>query len=378
MLSIRLLQRMDFRIIPVIAMLMGIGVLIISSFSMEHPLEGADETFFTPTVVKQIKFIVIGWVFYFTAALFDYNRLREWTWFLYALMLAALVGLFFTGAIQGVHRWYRLPGLGMNFQPSEYAKLVVVISLSWFLERNHERSMDLSTAIKGCLIVGIPFILILKEPDLGTALVLVPITLVMFYFGNIHPLVIRVLTGASLAGLLMSVLFLTGVLSHDELRPVVTKFIKEYQYERLSPNVPHQKASQMAIAIGGWAGTGWRKSEYTAGGWLPTPYTDSVFPAFGEEFGLVGLIFLLFLFYLLLYFSFQVTTMAKDHFGRLLAAGISVYLAMHVVVNVGMMCGLLPITGVPLILVTYGGTSLISTMTSLGLLQSICSRRYMF
>ena len=100
--------------------------------------------------------------------------------------------------------------------------------------------------------------------------------------------------------------------------------------------------------------------------------------AFGEEFGLVGLVLLLALYYALIYFSFQVTAVAKDPFGRLLAAGVAVYLAMHVLVNIGMMCGFLPITGVPLILVTYGGSSVLTTMMALGILQSIYCRRFMF
>ena len=101
-------------------------------------------------------------------------------------------------------------------------------------------------------------------------------------------------------------------------------------------------------------------------------------PAFAEEFGLIGVFFMLLFFFGLIYFSFQVTAVAKDRFGRLLSAGITVYLAMHVIVNMGMMCGFLPITGVPLILVTYGGSSVLSTMTALGILQSIYSRRFMF
>ena len=125
-------------------------------------------------------------------------------------------------------------------------------------------------------------------------------------------------------------------------------------------------------------GTGWKKSEFAGGGWLPTPYTDSAFASFGEEFGFIGLLFLMVLFYALIYFSFQVTAVVKDDFGRLLSAGISVYLAMHILVNIGMMCGFLPITGVPLILITYGGSSVISTMMALGILQSIYIRRFMF
>jgi rod shape determining protein RodA len=181
--------------------------------------------------------------------------------------------------------------------------------------------------------------------------------------------------GALLVGV---VLIFLGVLPHEEVRPYVTHLLKSYQFDRLDPNTYHQKAAVTAIALGGLTGKGWRKSDYTGGGWLPAPYTDSVFPAFGEEFGFLGLLLLLVLFYALIYFSFQVTAVTTDPFGRLLSAGITVYLTMHMLVNVGMMSGLLPITGVPLVLVSYGGSSILSTMTALGILQSIYSRRYMF
>jgi rod shape determining protein RodA len=293
-------------------------------------------------------------------------------------MIVSLVGLFFTDSIQRVHRWYRLPFIGLSFQPSEYAKLAVVISLSWFLERRRDVSQDLSTAFFSSLIVGIPFILILKQPDLGTALVLLPVTLVMFYYGNIHPAIVKAMTWVGGCGLLVVAVIFLGILPHEQLRPIALKFIKEYQFNRLNPVTHHQKASVTAIAVGGLSGTGYKKSEFAGGGWLPTPYTDSVFAAFGEEFGFLGMLFLMALFYALIYFSFQVSAVASDPFGRLLSAGISVYLAMHILVNVGMMCGILPITGVPLILVSYGSSSVISTMAALGILQSIYCRRFMF
>lgn len=372
------LTRIDFRIIPIILSLMMVSLLVISSNSQPSALDGSEELFLTPLVKSQIKWFAIGWgVFLFFAA-FDYNKLREWTWILYGLTLCALLGLFFTKSIVGVNRWYRIPFLGVSIQPSEYAKLVVIIALSWFLERSKQQSQEWGTVIKSGIIVGIPFLLIFKQPDLGTALVLFPITLVMFYFGDIHPLVVNSMKWVGGAMLVLVALIFLGVIPHEDLRPIATKVLKEYQFDRLDPNTHHQRVAATAIAVGGVTGTGWGKSEFTGGGWLPAPYTDSVFPAFGEEFGLVGLVFLLALFYILIYFSFQVTAVAKDHFGRLLSAGVAVYLAMHILMNVGMMTGFLPITGVPLILVTYGGSSILSTMTALGILQSIYSRRFMF
>lgn len=378
MWNFRYLTRIDFRIIPIILGLMCISLLVISSFSIDSQSDHTEEAFMTPIVRTQIQWFVIGSIFYLLTASFDYNKLREWTWILYALMLASLVGLFFTDAIQRVHRWYRIPFINASFQPSEYAKLIVVISLSWFLERRRHLASAWSTAFYASIIVGIPFLLILKQPDLGTALVLFPITLVIFYFGDIRPSIIKVMSAFGGCTLILIAVIFLGILPHETIRPYATKVLKDYQFDRLDPNTHHQKASATAIALGGLVGTGWRKSEFTGRGWLPAPYTDSVFPAFGEEFGLLGLLLLMVLYYALIYFSFQVAAVAKDPFGRLLAAGITVYLTMHILVNIGMMCGLLPITGVPLVLVTYGGSSTIATMTALGILQSIYSRRFMF
>jgi rod shape determining protein RodA len=376
MWSARYLARLDFRVIPVILSLMVISLLVISSYTVDP--DSPEEIFFTSIVRTQIQWFLIGTFLYFFCAGFDYNKLREWTWILYALVILSLIGLFFTDSIQRVHRWYRIPFLNISFQPSEYAKLVVVITLSWLLERRLTLASEWSTVFFAALVVGIPFILILKQPDLGTALVLFPISLVMCYFGNLRPSVIKAMTCiGGLALLLVALLFL-GILPHETLRPYATAVLKDYQFDRLNPATHHQKAAAIAIALGGVTGSGWRKSEFSGKGWLPAPYTDSVFPAFGEEFGLLGLLLLMVLYYALIYFSFQVTAVAKDSFGRLLSAGVTVYLAMHILVNIGMMCGFLPITGVPLVLVTYGGSSILVTMMALGILQSIYSRRFMF
>ncbi|CAF22890.1 FtsW/RodA/SpoVE family cell cycle protein [Candidatus Protochlamydia amoebophila] len=378
MWSPRYLARLDFRVIPVILSLMIISLLVVSSYTIDPSTDHAEELFVTPIVKSQFQWFAIGVVVYFFFAGFDYRKLREWTWILYVLVLISLVGLFFTDSIQKVNRWYRIPFINISFQPSEYAKFVVVITLSWFLERRRSVADSWGTAFYASIIVGIPFILILKQPDLGTALVLFPITLVMFYFGDLRPSIIKAMTICGGLGLCLVAMIFLGVLPHETLRPYATKVLKDYQFDRLDPATHHQKAAATAIALGGITGTGWRKSEFSGRGWLPAPYTDSVFPAFGEEFGLLGLLLLMVLYYALIYFSFQVSAVAKDPFGRLLSAGVTVYLAMHILVNIGMMCGFLPITGVPLVLVTYGGSSILSTMMALGILQSIYSRRFMF
>ncbi|MBM3208217.1 MAG: FtsW/RodA/SpoVE family cell cycle protein [Chlamydiae bacterium] len=378
MWSHQYLRRIDFRTIPILLGLICMSLLVISSTTVEAWEIAQEEPFITPYVKGQIKWFIIGSFFYLFFAGFDYRKLKKWSWILYVGMIVMLFGLFFTAPIQNVQRWYRIPGLGMMFQPSEYAKLIVVITLSLFLETRAFEIRTRSVTWQAILIVMVPFLLILKQPDLGTSLVLYPIALVMFYFGGIKKKVVAVMSILALCGLFFVSLMFTGVLSHEEMRPYVTKVIKDYQFERLNPNTYHQQASQTAIALGGITGSGWRKSEFSGRQWLPAAHTDSVFAAYSEDFGLIGVFLMLMLFFGLIYFSFQVTAVAKDPFGRLLSAGITVYLAMHMIVNMGMMCGFLPITGVPLVMITYGGSSVLSTMTALGILQSIYSRRFMF
>lgn len=377
MWNIQCLSRMDFRTIPLLLGMMLISLFTISATTCET-WDRVEESFFTPFVVNQIKWYGVGIIVYIFFAGFDYRKLKKWSIPLYVVTLVLLFGLFFTTPIQNVQRWYRIPILGMAFQPSEYAKLFVVIALSSFLEIKTQVIERGKTTWQAIGIILIPFLLILKQPDLGTALVLFPVGLVMFYFGGIKRRVVMSLSFIALAGVAFVSLVFLGILSHEEMRPYVTKVLKEYQYERLNPNTYHQQASQTALALGGWTGTGWRNSEFTGRQWLPAAHTDSVFAAFGEEFGLSGVFLVLIFFFGLIYFSFQVAAVAKDRFGRLLSAGITVYLAMHMIVNMGMMCGFLPITGVPLVLITYGGSSILSTMTALGIIQSIYSRRFMF
>ena len=370
----RALSRIDLRIVPIVLCLMGIGLLVISSMT---GIEGEPDSFWTPTTKSQLRWIFLSIaVFLFTAG-FDYRKLRDWSLGLYILMIVLLVGLFFVSPIQNVHRWYRIPGI-MSIQPSEQAKIILIIVVSWFLERRGRAVGSLSTALQVALLAGVPFLLILKQPDLGTALILYPIVLGMSYFAGVHRRLRQFLTILSIAVLAIVSLLFTGILSHEKLRPVFTTVLKDYQYERLNPNTYHQKASQIAIAIGGVTGAGWHKSEFSGRKWLPASHTDSVFAAFAEEFGFVGIMFLLFLFYGLIYFSFQVAVAAKDPFGRFLAAGLTMYLAATSLINIAMMCALLPISGVPLLFVTYGGSSLMTTCAGLGILQSIYTRRFMF
>ncbi len=367
------LLKLDFLQVGVILLLMLASVCVISATTdLDHPV------FLTPYVKSQIKWFMLGSVVYLFFAGLDYRVLKRLSPAFYLGMIVLLIGLFFVAPIQNVHRWYKIPVLNFTFQPSEYAKLIVVIALSAYLSDHLDLIRQHRGFWKPLGLVLVPFLLILKEPDLGTALVLYPIALGLFYLADLNPRLVRWMSALAVIGFIFVALMFTKVLSHESLRPYVTIFLKDYQYERLNPNTYHQNASQMAIALGRLSGCGFKKSEFTGGGWLPAAHTDSIFAAYVEEYGFIGTFFLLTLFFILIYLGLRVARLAKDPFGRFLSLGVSVTVAMHVFINMGMMCGFLPITGVPLVMMSYGGSSVLSTMSSLGILQSIYTRRYLF
>ena len=230
----RYLSRIDFRTIPILLALMFISILVIAATTGDVGDMG-EETLFTPLSKIQIRWFAIGWAVYLFFAGLDYRKLKEWTWFLYFGMLVMLIGLFFVPAIQNVHRWYKIPGVNFAFQPSEYAKLIVVMTLSLYLENKGRETYQKRATMTSILIVFVPFLLILKQPDLGTALVLYPIALVMFYFGGIKKRVIKVMSLMAVGGLVFVSMMFLGFISHERFRPYATKVIKEYQYERLEP-----------------------------------------------------------------------------------------------------------------------------------------------
>jgi len=186
---------------------------------------------------------------------------------------------------------------------------------------------------------------------------------------------IRIGIGATF--LCVALLFLE-IVPHETLKPFALKFVKEYQFERLNPNSYHKKAALSAIGLGSFFGKGVQKSDFSTQGFLPAAHTDSVFCALGEQFGLLGMYILIGLFFALGYQGLKSANNAKDLFGTLLAFGITMVVMVHCLFNIAMMLGVLPISGVPLVLLSYGGSQILVQMASLGLIQSIFIRRFRF
>lgn len=358
--------------------IMIISVLSISSLSEAAILSEENVGLLTPRAAKQLQWFVIGTGVSLLIASFNFNLLRELSLPLYLFMILMLFGLFFVPAIQSVHRWYYIPGLNVELQPSELAKIIMVIVLAWFLERQHQRHQNMNTLLSLGALIAVPMLLILKQPDLGSAIVLAPISLGMLYFSELFPKLTSIAAVGLLCVLLAVLAIFIEVIPFEDVKSYASLFLREYQMDRFDPHSHHHKTASTAIALGGFFGVGWRNSEYSAMGWLPTPETDSIFPTFIEQFGFVGCIVLFSLFYALLHYAFEIAASAKTDFGKLLSCGVAICLSTHLLINIGMMCGFLPITGVPLVLMSYGGSSTLATMISLGLLQSVYIRRFTF
>ena len=230
---------------------------------------------------------------------------------------------------------------------------------------------DIKSLIVPCVLLAIPFGLVLLQPDLGTALLLVPIFLSIMLVAGARP---RYLVGMILLGL-------TGL-------PFFWQILREYQRQRLlvflNPNIDPLGAgytiiqSKIAIGSGGLLGKGWTHGTQNQLNFLPERHTDFIFSVIGEEWGFLGAAALVFLYFLIIKRAFNIASLTSDLYGKSIATGVAVMLGLQVVVNIGMTVGLMPVVGVPLPLVSYGGSSLISTLVAIGLLLNVGMRRSTF
>lgn len=285
--------------------------------------------------------------------------------YIFGLMLLVAVMLFGVGA-KGAQRWLEIPGLP-RFQPSEIMKLVVPLTVSWYLA-SRPRPPHLIHVIVAMVLVLVPVFLIAKQPDLGTSVLIGTSGVFVIFF----------------AGLLWRYLIAAAVIGAAGL-PLVWSGMREYQKQRvvtfLDPESDPLGAgwniiqSKIAIGSGGINGKGWLQGTQSHLDFLPETKTDFIVAVLAEEFGLIGVCFLLTLYFLVLVRGLVIADAAMLPFDRMLAASLTLTFFVYVIVNIGMVSGLLPVVGVPLPLVSYGGTSAVTLMASLGLLMSIHARR---
>lgn len=355
----------DLQLATYAALLAAIGLVMAYTNSVESgstPL-GAGTTF-----TRGLMWAGIAVVAFILATSFDYHWLNTLAWPVYGLQLGLLVLTLAIGdGVGGSARWITVGPF--TFQFSELAKILMIAVLANYLSSHRDRLDSLATILGACLLVGPPLVLVMLQPDLGTSMVFGAILAGMLW-----------MSGASLKWL---TILATGVVA---MIPIAwTYVLLDYQKERLtaflSPDKDLQGAgyqlyqSQIAIGSGGWVGKGLTNGTQAQGDFLPVQTTDFVFAILAEELGFIGAMVLFGLFVLLLWRVLVAGWRSRDPFGTLFAAGLASMILFQLVVNVGMVMGIMPITGIPLPFVTHGGASLVSMSIGLGILQSINIRQ---
>jgi rod shape determining protein RodA len=383
------LRRMNYTMVVFVLLLAITGLMFIYSAS-GHATD-------RPVIewTQQAGFFLIGLGAYFTVAAVDYRRICRESRLIYAVAVTLLLLVFIAGIERNDSRrwlWFGFPGLGLAFQPAEPAKLGTILLLAWILSRPRARMGNVMFLGLNLLVVLLPFVAIVLQPDLGTAMVFLPVAFAMMFVAGIdHKLLIgAVLAGVILVSVVLGMLFLPEKLGcSEETQDRVMSFtgIKEYQKARLASFVSpdedplkrgyNKMQSEIAIGSGKVMGKGFGKGTSNILGFLPRTVapTDFIFSVVAEEKGFVGSVSMVLLFAVLLTCGIRSAAVARDKLGRLLAVGITTMIFVHAFVNIAMTIGLMPIVGLPLPLVSSGGTFMVSSLLGLGLVQSVYIRR---
>jgi rod shape determining protein RodA len=319
---------------------------------------------------RQAVFAGAGLVLMLAISRFDYSRLREWKLGVYTLMIGAILLVYAAGvSARGARRAIEFGFF--NFQAAELGKLLLVVALSAFVVDRTRRLQDRETTSRIVLLALVPAMLVVAQPDLGSGLVYLAIVLAVLFVAGTKWSHFAAL--AALGAVAVAVVLVAAPTAGLEL-------LKPYQQDRLTAFLsptddPREEGYQInqsltAIGSGGKTGRG-DESTQTRLDFLPEHHTDFIFSVVGEEFGFVGAALVLSLFALLIWRALRILTMSKNFYGALVAGGITAMLMFQIFVNVGMTIGIMPITGIPLPLVSYGGSSVLTTLMAIGLLQSI-------
>jgi rod shape determining protein RodA len=347
-----------------------IFVLIICALGVLEIYSTTNGTKFAGAHVRQIYWIMAGLAVMLTISLINYQLLLENSHWLYiASVLSLLAVALFGKKYLGARRWIQLPG-GQHFQPSEWVKLVLILMLAKYFSGETDREASLSDVAKAGLIAAVPMLLVLKQPDLGTALTYVPVAIMGLFLGGIqfrHAAIILVI-----AGVMMPAVWHYGLKPYQKdrlttfLHPEVDGKGSGYQLEQ----------SKIAVGSGGITGKGVGKGTQTQGSFLPEPHTDFIFAAWSEEHGFVGAVALLLLYFMVLMRLIHNAQTAPDSAGGFVVMGVVAVLLFHILVNVGMVVGFMPVTGIPLPLMSYGGSSVLFMFLALGIVMNIRMRRF--
>jgi rod shape determining protein RodA len=319
---------------------------------------------------RQLIYVVVGLVLMLAVSRFDYSRLREWKLGVYGFMIAAILLVYALGfSARGSRRAIEFGFF--NFQASELGKVLLVVALAAFTVDRARRLSDRETTSRIVLLALVPAMLVVAQPDLGSGLVYIAILLAVLFVAGTKWTHFAAL-GALGAVAIAIVLLAAPAAGVEVLKPYQVDRLTAFLNPSTDPVDEGYQINQSLTAIGSGGKTG-RGDEATQTklNFLPEHHTDFIFSVVGEEFGFVGAALVLSLFALLIWRALRILTMSKNFYGVLVAGGITAMLMFQVFVNVGMTIGIMPITGIPLPLMSYGGSSVITTLLAIGLLQSI-------
>lgn len=330
--------------------------------------------------MQQLIFYGAGFAIILIATMFDYRLLLK-TWYVwYGIGIVLLVAVYlFAPPVNGARSWFQLPG-GMLFQPAEIEKIFLILAVSVMMGR---RQGDPLSMRKDVLLIAavafVPFILVMVQPDLGNAMIYVFIVLGMLWIGNVRYTYVLIGLVVVVGGLMLFVTLFNTY--NKEIQTYLTDHHKTHWYERINTYIHPEEASddakrqveyaKIAIGSGGLAGDGYMQGESKNRKFIPYPYSDSIFVVVGEEFGFQGAAVLLLLYFVFIYRMIIIAYQCTDIKGSFIIIGIASMLVFQIFQNVGMMIGLMPLTGITLPFISYGGTSLLLNMLSIGLVFSI-------
>jgi rod shape determining protein RodA len=356
----RLLYNVDWVLLGTALLLSLVGVAMV--YSATHSGTSPD------LYVKQLVLAGAGLLGLVVAAATDYRRLADRWVVLYVLSAVALVYVLrFGPLIAGTRRWIMIGGF--QLQPSEFVKLTAALFVAKIFSEYRQESLGLRDLVWPGAAVGVLVLLIAREPDLGTAACLVPMLLTVAFLAGLR---VRAVVG------LVVVMLVASALTW----PLLRDYQKTRIYTFLDPSLDPQGAgyqkiqSQIAVGSGGLLGRGYLEGSQGQLGYLPARHTDFIFSVFAEEMGFIGVFVVLGLYLLLLWRMLETARLARDRLGAFLAAGITASLAFQVVYNVAMVAGLVPVKGLPLPLLSYGGSSALATLMGVGLILSVRMRRF--
>lgn len=386
--NLALLKRMNWLMNAVVLAIIALGVFFIHSACQTR--EDSTALLYR----QQIVWAAVGLVCYVGVTVQDYRQLRDVAWWFYAMTIVLLVVVLFAGTrIYGAKRWLMVFDVGV--QPSELGKLALILAGACLLSPPAEKFERMRSWWWSFLLAAVPMALIVKEPDLGSALVFLPVIMSMLFAAGapLKPLIAIMLCGAAVVAAVLGVVALPqklGMTEEHQERFYKAIHLRDYQRERievfLRPDKDpmgagwNKRQSEIAVGSGGLTGKGYLKGTQNILGYLPRTVapTDFIFSVIAEELGFVGSAAVLLLFSVLFLCGFYAAMVARDKMGRIVCVGVVMLLFTHVFVNVAMTIGLVPIVGIPLPLVSYGGTFMVVTLVALGLLQSVYVRRQRF